>query len=148
MDSVKGVPCMTKHRDPGSSLQKHQVEPWWKVHTCACVLERASSRGKEGWAELVLFWKQACSRWCGGGGQGEETGLLVALGAEGLTVMEISLHLCPQYLIAHLLQEAPRHPARMKKSAFFWIPLNVCLVSFLLILNYALDPFPSFHTRW
>lgn len=75
-------------------------------------------------------------------------GLLVALGAEGLTVMEISFHLCPHYLLAHLLQEAFRHPARMKKSAFLWTLLNVCLVGFLLILNYALDPFPSFHTRW
>ena len=79
---------MTKHRDAASSLQKHQVEPWWKVHTCACVLERASSSwrtvSEERRAGLSLssfgsrpvpdeveegdrekrqaFWKQACSR--------------------------------------------------------------------------------------
>lgn len=50
---------------------------------------------------------------------------LLALGADRLTVMESSFHLCPYLPLGHL-QEALEQPAGMNKS------LSVCLVVFSL----------------
>lgn len=76
------------------------------THVPACLKGQAAAgglcqEGKEGWAELVLFWETGLFQMKWRRGTGEETGLLVALGAEGLTVMEISFHLCPHYLLTH-----------------------------------------------